>query len=234
MEIDTFYSSAIENMGKNNSDLFLHPEAKTEFSKAHNFSKDLETLANAINTRPEHEALSLAINEYCYALLSAAAGNYRHAHSSLRLFIELSLASIQFSANELKLRRWIKGDEDVNWNSITSTDNGVFSQHFLQAFNSEVDSYGRQYLEIAAAVYRECSEFVHGNHHTHVMSAPEGFKFESLEEWINRAESAYLCFVFAFAGRYLGVASQELKSEIEHIMLENLGSITSIQVIYSE
>ena len=103
MEIDTFYSSAISSMGKHSIDLFSHDQAKIEFSKAHNFSKDLEVLANAVSTRPEYEVLKLAINEYCYALLSAAVGNYRHAHSSLRLFIELSLASLQFSANELKL-----------------------------------------------------------------------------------------------------------------------------------
>jgi len=210
-------------------------QALAEFTKSHNFVSDFELLLAVIKGRPEAQVLELAIREYQFALYAAASGRYRHAHISLRLFLELALTTINFSAHEIKLHKWLANSEDIVWAALVDPDNGVFASSFIAAFNPGLASDGKQYAAIAGQVYRECSEFVHGNLHTHGDTGlPLGFDAVELKAWIERTDAVHLAVIFAFAGRYLRLLLPDARNRLELLMMDNFGHIAAVQEIYGK
>jgi len=154
---------------------------------------------------------------------------------ALRLSFELALASIQFSANELNLRQWMQGGRDINWQSIISSDDGVFSINFVRAFNPSLAEDSRQYRTIAEKVYRECSEYVHGNALTHKhLSDKIEFVEDVFLDWNTKAESMKLCIVFAFSARYLSFYPKETRKQFEPIIVDILGHLDAIRALFTE
>lgn len=208
-------------------------EAVTAFIKSHNFIADFEALRDAIAERPESKLLSLAIREYQLALYALAAANYRHAFISLRLFFELALSTILFSASELKLRLWLANRSDIVWGAITDNENGIYAKSFVGAFEPEMTPSSKQYLALAEKVYRECSEHVHGNIRTHPETdSPLEFNKDNFLAWTNLADTARLCLNFAYAARFLRYLSKDKLNRLETIFLESLGTLPAIQAAY--
>lgn len=219
-------SEALKSMQKDSDCISI-------FVKVHNLSDDYASISKVISDRPEFQMFDLAICEYQHGLDALACGRYRHATISLRLFFELALATILFSAYEIRLRKWLANSQDIVWSSLVNPENGVFSKTFIEAFNSGLEGFGKQYATIAEKVYRECSEFVHGNIHTHSSAKqPIGFSKEMLTSWAERAEAIHLCIVFAFTARYIQYVADESKRGIEGIVIENLGHLSPIQDVY--
>ncbi|MDP3415347.1 hypothetical protein [Falsiroseomonas sp.] len=207
-----------------------------EFTSVHNIANELETLVRAVNNRPELVVYEHALQEFQFSLYAAAGGSYRHAHISLRLCFELFSAGVLFSAHEIKLRNWLSGAEnsDVNWGQITHPETGIFSTFFVRSFNSELSSSAKQYQVVALKVYRECSEFVHGNVQTHgSIGRPIEYNADLLRGWADRVKAARICIIFAFAGRYLALLENTRRNQIESIMTENLGHLPAVRAAYS-
>jgi hypothetical protein len=208
-------------------------EALVEFTKSHNVIADLERMHHAVGDRPEAALLQLATREYQLALYAASCANYRHASISLRLVLELALATVYFSAYELRLRKWLNNTYDIIWTSLINSDDGVFAKAFVSAFNPGMAHLGKQYSTIAEKVYRECSEYVHGNLHTHTKpSEPIGFDRSMLLAWTERADAVRLSFIFAFAARYLCLLSVDSKNDLEALITESLGYIPAVREHY--
>lgn len=209
--------------------------ALTKLTTAHNYLLDFERLSSAINLRPEAEAFNAAIKEYQFALFALSIGQYRHAFIGLRLFFELSLATIQFSAHEIDFRMWAKDTKDLNWNTLKDNQLGVFSINFINAFNPTFSDNAKQYSAIAEKVYRECSEFVHGNANTH-SSLPADISFDSdvFFAWHQKLESMRVTILFAYSARYLGYIDANEQQLIEPIILDVLGHLTPVQAIFSK
>lgn len=234
MTVEAHYKSLLNRSSHAFEQLKADQEVMTLFTKAHNFLGDYEAIYNAIATRPEAKVLALASREYQFALYAAATGTYRHATLSLRLFLELALATVQFSAYEIKLRQWLSSSADINWEALINQDTGVFSKTFVRAFSESLDEHGRQYAAIAKNAYRECSEFVHGNFNTHTnLEAPLGYHRETALAWIERAESVRLCVLFAFTARYVEHISQEARDSVESLILETLGELQGVQTSFA-
>lgn len=123
----------------------------------------LEKILNSVQAKHEHAVYIQALQEIQYSLLSVSIGNYRHAYSSLRLFFELSLAAVEFSTNLRYFRGWALGREDIFWTRLSDSENGVLSKNFCTIFFSELVDEAPGFRTLASTVYRECSEFVHGN-----------------------------------------------------------------------
>jgi len=173
-----------------------------------------------------------AISEYQFALLAVTFGQYRQAYMSLRLSLELLLGSVQYSANEFTLRLWLKGSHDLVWASLISVENGVFSKSFVDAFYEELADYARQYGAITERIYRECSEFVHGNAHTHsTESGKVVFQDQVFQEWHGTAKSFRLVTSFALCARYVRFMEGNKRHELEAILLDSLGHIPAIRAI---
>lgn len=230
-----YYGNLIELSTKAFEDLKSDATLFPEFTKVHNFSEDYEKLSNCLVGRPEKQMLDLASQEFQFALYSVAIAQYRNANRALRLFLEMSLASILYSAHEIDIRRWQKGQLDIVWQNICSPDNGVYSKSFISAFWPDMKEYGPEHLAMAQKLYRECSEYVHGNLQS-FDGTDAGIKFDStqLASWMERADTARLTLLFAFLARFLPLLAKEHRDALEQIALENFGHLPAVQAIYDE
>lgn len=223
-----------------NSDIVLEMMADTkEASEAliasHNYLLDYDALKMAIAERPEAAVLDSAVKEYQFALYALVCGQYRHAFGGLRLFFELMLATVQFSAHEIDYRMWEKDSKDINWSSLKDVQSGVFSTNFIRAFNPEFSDNAKQYLAIAETVYRECSEFVHGNAGTHaILPSDIAFKKDAFFNWHEKATTMRLAIMFVFSARYLNYVTKEATDRMEPIITDLLGNLPPVQAIFSQ
>lgn len=211
------------------------PERLDLLASAHNEAIDLDQLNSLLANRPEEPMYKLARLEYQQAVFSASIAQYRQAHKSLRLFLELTLCSILFSAHEIDTRLWLCGKKDASWKAINCENNGVFSKHFVGAFFEEMTEHCDQYRSLASALYRECSEFVHGNRHSFGdIDHQIAYNADNLVAWADRADTARLVVKFAFVGRHLKNASSVTKNDLEDMVLDDFGTLAAVQSIFEE
>lgn len=197
------------------------------------FVADLERWLSVLAARPETKLLEGGIREYQFALLALAQGQYRQAFMALRLFFELSLCAILFSANELHLRTWLKGVRDLNWAAIVDKDAGVLSTTFLHVFFEEVSGYASQYRAIAETVYRECSEFVHGNANTQgALPADVRYSASAFKAWHEKAKNMRLVLSFALCARYLKFLDAASMTKLEGFIGDQLGHVAAIREFF--
>ena len=200
---------------------------------SHQFIDDLTRWYEVLKARPEGKMFLAGVSEYQFALLAVVFGQYRQAYMSLRLSMELLLGSVLYSANELTLRLWMKGSQDLVWASLMSVDNGVFSKSFVGAFYEELADSARQYGAIAESIYRECSEFVHGNAQTHsTESGKVLFQEQIFQDWNGVAKSFRLVTSFALCARYVRLMETDQRKDLEPILLDSLGHIPAIRAIF--
>lgn len=210
-------------------------EAVEALTKSQNYLLDYDRMKSAITNRPEVSVLNAAVKEYQFALFALATGQYRHAFVGLRLFFELMLVTIQFSAREIDYRMWERGSKDINWSALKDSQSGIFSASFINAFNSEFSESSKQYSAIAEAVYRECSEFVHGNAVTHLsLPADISFDRDSYFSWHQKSETMRIVIIFAFSARYLNYIETSAMEAMEPVILDAIGHLPVTQAIFSK
>ncbi|MDR3573392.1 MAG: hypothetical protein P4L50_06015 [Anaerolineaceae bacterium] len=211
-------------------------ELNTEsMAKGHAFIADLSTWCSILDTRPEVMVLQSAIKEYQYSLLTLSTGQYRSSFASLRLTLELAFATVQWSANERELREWLRGERDGSWASLIDPSNGILSKSFVRLFSEILAEEAPRYRASASAVYRECSEFVHGNAHTHQL-IPDQLVFDKVlfDAWHTKASVVRLVISFALVARYLGSLSPSVRPRLESIISDQLGHSPGIQTILGQ
>lgn len=216
-------------------DAMLDKLGSKDLVTSHNYLLDYDKLMTAIEDRPEAEVLNIAVKEYQFALYALCSGQYRYAFGGLRLFFELMLSVVQFSAHEIDYRLWSKDKKDINWSSLKSLENGIFSINFIRAFNPALADSGKQYSAIAESVYRECSEFVHGNALTH-QNIPSNISFheETFREWHKKSSIMRLAIIFSFSSRYLNHIEPQKMQIIEPVIMDVLGHLKPIQDAFSK
>ena len=106
----------------------------------------------------------LSLREYTLSLLFVASGLYKQAMASLRFSLEYTLFSIMLSSSELNYRLWKTHQKDECWAETIHAQTGVYGSVFIQAFAPELKNHGASLQTLARDVYRECSEYVHGNY----------------------------------------------------------------------
>jgi len=186
-----------------------------------------------LDHRPECELLKSGLREYQYALLALVQGQYRQAFMALRLFLELTLGAVFFSSNELQLRVWLRGRRDVYWTPLISDEDGVLSKFFVDAFFDGLGDEVATYRAIAKQLYRECSEYVHGNVNTQ-QSLPENLQYMEpiFSDWHSKAKSARLVTTFALTARYLRDLQLDDRNKMEPIIIDELGHLPIIRSIF--
>jgi hypothetical protein len=144
--------------------------------------------------------------------------------------LELCLSSIEFSANERRLRSWLRAEVDINWQSLINEDNGVFAKNFVRVFCEDIADLAPQYRAMTEKLYRECSEYVHGNFATH-KRLPESISFtkDVFLTWCEKASIARLSIVFAFVARFADDLTEGQKEKIRSFVLDALGHIEAIR-----
>jgi len=232
--IQEHYFGILEKSQAALQSLLHDADRHSKFMAAHNDAGDLDSLERLIAGRTEANMYQLARLEYQHALYAAAFAQYRQAHVSLRLFFELSLSGVLFSAHEIDAHLWLKGQKDSNWGAISSNETGVFSKAFVGAFFEDMKEYCPQYLAMANKVYRECSEFVHGNRASFEgIDSQINFLPDIIDSWLDRADTIRILVKFAFLTRYLPHTGGDIRNDFEQMALENFGHLAPIQAIYA-
>ncbi|MDB5055740.1 MAG: hypothetical protein JWM44_3790 [Bacilli bacterium] len=199
-------------------------------AKNHSFVKDIGEWITVLDKRPEIGLLETSAREYQQGLIAVVQGQYRQAYNSLRFFLEHSLASINFSANEMLLRLWMRGEYDIYWGKITDPDNGIFSKNFVKAFCDSLTEYAHGYGTMATSLYRQCSEFTHGNYLTQAkLPNTLMFREDIYKDWHEKADTAQFIVSFALCSRYIAFLDRNQKSQIESSIIDRLGHIPIIQ-----
>lgn len=232
LEIKDYYHQLHKSCGLIISKSF-EVDQKGLHSSNHNYIGDLEKWLKVLEQRPESSMFKAALREYQYALLAVVQGQYRQAFTALRLFVELALGAIHFSANELELRIWLKNQRDIKWTTLIDEENGVYSRKFVSAFYEDLADESAQYGAIAKQVYRECSEYVHGNAHTH-QTIHEKLEFVETEysSWQSKASNARLAVSFALCARYLLTLNQQDRGILELAILDELGHVPTLRALF--
>ncbi|QTN46418.1 hypothetical protein H7683_01965 [Ectopseudomonas mendocina] len=234
MDVVLHYRTLIQN-SEAVLESMIDANGSESLTTSHNYLLDYDAIKTAITDRPEVAVLDAAVKEYQLALFALVTGQYRHAFGGLRLFFELMLSTVQFSAHEIDYRMWVKDSKDINWNSLKDSQTGVFSTNFIRAFNPEFSECGKQYSAIAEAVYRECSEFVHGNAGTHaILPTDITYRNEVFELWHEKAKTMRLAIIFAFSARYLNYVSKDAAAIMEPIITDAIGTLAPVQAIFEK
>ncbi len=230
-ECANHYRNLYETCGEILSQSFSADEVGVH-SDSHHYALDLEEWINILSSRPELPLLIAALREYQFGLLALVLGQYRQAFMALRLFLELGLSGVLFSANELDFRLWLGGSKDIVWNRVVDPESGVFSKTFVRAFFESLEDEAPQYKNIAESVFRECSEYVHGNAYTH-NRLPDSLRFEQniFFDWHEKAKSARVVLSFALSLRYLHFVDKTSLRVLEPIIVDDLGHISAIRAL---
>lgn len=234
MDVINYYRNLLKISNANLDAVVGVKKASKALLLSHNYLDDYGALKAGIVNRPEVAVFDFAIKEYQFSLYALVCGQYRYAFAGLRLFFELALATIHFSAHEISYRNWERGCYDISWGGLKDEQSGVLSSDFIRAFNPSFSDFSKQYLAIATTVYRECSEFVHGNAETHAIIPSEVvFKEDVFLSWCEKSSAIRLVVIFAFSARYLNYISKEHIDEIEPIILDLLGNLQPVRDFFS-
>lgn len=187
------------------------------------FSEDLNSWCEVLSHYTDTTLLISALHEFELGFQAAVSGQYRFAFSANRYFVEQVCKFIYLSSNEFHLRQWKGGFRDISWNSITDNDSGIFSVNYIRVFYSEIESEGKHIFELISKLYRETSEFVHGNF-LNIRLLPKNIEFNEslLEKWLSNMETAKFVAIFLLCMRFskglnkkeLGVLEDSIRDEL--------------------
>lgn len=198
-------------------------------SSNHSFIFDFSLWLEVLKDRSEISILQNAIKEYQMSILSNNMGLYQQAFMGLRFFLERTLVAILFSANEIELNLWKLGERDTYWSELIDDEKGIFSSKFCKAFFPELKDEIKHFSAITKKVYRECSEYVHGNQSI-LEKIPNdlGYSAEIFHEWNTKADTIKRIILFTFSLRYLKGLQNENIRKIEVSLSEEFKTITPI------
>lgn len=171
-------------------------------------------------------------------------GLYQPAFMGLRYFLERTLTGVFYSGNELELRTWLRGERDTYWTELigrddkggakqneernVNVDSGLFSLKFTRAFFPEIVDSAKTFRSLTSKVYRNCSEFVHGNPRAiDQIGQNNEFSLDVTEKWNEFADTIIRCILYAFVMRYWKFLPENSK-DIVRLRVEEEFSTTDI------
>src|SRR5690606_5110362 len=127
---------------------------------------------------------------------------------------------------------WKIGERDTYWAELMDSDKGIFSHKFVRAFFPELKDERSHFHAITLKVYRECSQFVHGNQSV-IEKIPVSLVFseELFEEWNIRADIIKRVILFSLCLRYLRSFDSKQVKKIENTLSEEFKGISPINEI---
>jgi hypothetical protein len=234
MKIEDQYNKIGESINDILASSLMNPDLET-LSSNHSFIVDFHIWLEVLKDRPEKDIFENAIKEYQKSILTNCLGMYQQAFMGLRFFLERSLVAIQFSANEIELNLWKIGERDTYWSELMDDDKGVFSSKFCKAFFPELKEEIKHFKAITKKVYRECSEYVHGNNSV-IDKIPNSLEYseELFEEWNSKADIINRIILFTLCLRYLKLLKVEELKKVADPLIEQFNSITPINQIITQ
>jgi hypothetical protein len=112
-------------------------------------------------------------------------------------------------------------------------ENGIFAKTFIRAFFPEVDSEGAHMIKLVSALYRESSEFIHGNF-VNIVAIPSRIEFkpELLKKWLEFIETSKFISTFLLFMRFSKDFEKKEILKLEDIAREELGGIEEFNLLF--
>ncbi len=209
----------LSRLNKESNNIFVQSIVNTDkLGTAHHASSCIYEFSQNITDASEKEMLQTVSSQLETATFSACKGMYRQAFVSLRLALEMGLASAYFSVHKLQLHEWLDGRGDIKWSSLICENEGVFSTRFSKAFFEEFGKDMGTYRDRATNRYRLLSEYVHGNNETWESSEIElSFDEPKLNNYFLSAKDVSEILLFVLSCRYLKSFSPDLLESLEFV-----------------
>ena len=202
--------------------------------KINNYSVSLQDWLLVLPLSQENHMIDHLIEQMELSCLFLMSGMYRQSFSSLRLALELLCGAIYFSAHKLEYIEWRNGAGDINWRIVHDYNNDVFSKRFRDAFfpKLSISDADEQHV-IAKSIYRELSEFVHGNYSTWSRENPTlSINKELIEKYKCIFQKIVRISHFLLSMRYLKEIQKEDLHKIEPHVMDELQYISEIRLIF--
>ncbi len=221
---------------KNQIALTWNSSCVEDFRQCFLFVKDFSVWIECLDAIPQSILLKSSINECAIANLFCSQGLYKQAMASLRLCLEHCLYAIQLSSDDFSFRRWKAGQEDMKWASITDSEFGIFGKTFIRAYAPEFEDRSSELSRTAINVYRECSEYIHGNYSKlNCLPGQNEFNQELLSKYISCFQSiAYLISISLVIRFKEFIIESKMLITLEPPIMHNIDMLPEIQLLYSK
>lgn len=209
-------------------------DVSSVLSENHAAIENFEMWTKVLHDSPVLPLIQVSAREYQYGLALLTQGYYRQAFAALRLSLEQGVAAAYFAGHELQLRLWLRGEADISWRAIVIGDDGIFSPPFVRAFSPPLEDEAPHYQAMAHLLYRECSEYVHGNL-ARTLAMPMTLTFSSslMLSWHEKAKTARMLIHWALASRFLWVLPSEKAQSLRPALMDELGHLSPIRAFFS-
>lgn len=194
---------------------------------------DYESWLACISSSTNISMYKTAIEEYNKALFLMTCGFYRQAYMSLRFFLEHTLFGLYLSVNEFNYRLWKQNNYDIKWSSIMDSDTGLFSSNFFTAFSLDLLNFRIELQEISKSVYRELSEYIHGNlAATKQLPTSNVYDKAVINDFANKIEVIRYLVIFLFFVRYKDELDLDKKIKLEHSIMDAIGRHPEVEAYF--
>lgn len=197
------------------------------------FLDELSSWESILTKTTDTTLLISAIKEFELGFQAVLSGQYRYAFMAQRYFLEQMARFIYLSTNELHLRHWKLGMRDVSWTSLVDKENGIFSKAFIRAFYPDVEGEGAQFITLSSKLYRESSEFVHGNfENVNIMPDQITYQSDMLQRWLEYMETVRLIASFLLFMRFSNDLDKSDLDKVELLAQEELCGIDGFNGLF--
>lgn len=223
----------LENLKIQSTNIFeesINQNDLRNLGEVHHTSAFIHEFSESLYDENEKEILRTVSSQIEISLFNLTMGMYRQSFSSIRLAFEMGLSVVYFSVNKLEHIEWRKGYNDIKWAKLIDEDNGVLSKRYSKAFFDELSNDILTYNSYAKDVYREMSEYVHGNFDTWNKSGLELKYNETLKnEYFRVFKKMSRVLLFVLCCRYLKAINKNKLDELSTFLLEELNDIEKIR-----
>jgi hypothetical protein len=194
---------------------------------AHAAIGEIRLWQEILGARPEATIFDQIVSALELGLFALVSGLYRQAYGSLRLTVELTAGLCWFSTNRLDLAEWQSGERDLIWKEITNEDEGVLSPRFRKAFFPELNEE-RKYNGLNKKLYRELSEYVHGNART--WAGQDDIKYDEQlhRAWFDRLGTYMVVTTVLLSLRYLQEVDDTAVGKLAPYLHSRVGHVAPI------
>jgi len=227
------YFSTLNQEFSNVIEQSFSSDKSVEITELFQFIDDLNVWYELLRNKEDTTILLSAIKEYEFGFQAALNGQYRYAYAAQRYFLEQICRFIYLSTNELYLRHWKLGIRDISWSSLIDEQDGIFSKLFIRAFYDEVEEEGKHMISLSSKLYRETSEFIHGNFNkVEGMPSRIGFDDTLLNKWLKLVETNKFLTIFLLTVRFSKQLNSSELNLIEDMIKDELGGIEEFNILF--
>lgn len=228
MDCKTLYLTISGNL-QNNVQSTLDSKYMQNIASANAFIDDFRLWEKWISNKYGSEIFKLAISEYETSILFCLQSLYKQAFTALRATLEHTLFGVQLTTNLYQYRQWKNNCKDVYWSEITNPENGIFSFNYFSAFAPDLCSSSPLIAELAKRIYRECSQFTHGNYVIGDSLCEPGLYDERLvAQFFEVLESVKYVIEFSLFVRFNQEITSSEISVLEPQLAEHLGHFKEV------